>query len=421
MWLSYHIMPNTVLFDSYWVLLPIVLLVIGYLAVEAHRHRRHLRRIPIRIHVNGTRGKSSITRLIAAGLRAGGIKTCAKTTGTIPRFIRPDGSEEPIYRASRPHILEQIDIFSTAMAYHPEAIVIECMALQPLLQAISELKLVRATHTVISNIREDHLDVMGPEVADVALAFAGTTPVKGRLYTTEHRYLSTLRDATRDRQSDLIVVDTATVSQINGSILSRFNYAEHAENIALALRVCEDLGVARDTALHGMWQAQPDPGAMTLYEIDWGKHRLIFVNGFAANDPLSTELLWHQQIQRFPECKRRIALVNCRADRRQRSQQLAIACAKWEPADLYIIIGTGTQAFIRHAIAQGISRIKLIDAHDWQAKDIFTNLVASDNDSPALSDNPLPSLVMGMGNIAGIGFEVVEYFKRRAMQNRKEI
>ena len=38
-------------------------------------HLKNLRSIPIRIHVNGTRGKSSVTRLIAAGLREGGAQT----------------------------------------------------------------------------------------------------------------------------------------------------------------------------------------------------------------------------------------------------------------------------------------------------------------------------------------------------------
>ena len=43
---------------------------------EAAAHRRRLKQIPIRIHVNGTRGKSSVARLIAAGMRSGGIRTC---------------------------------------------------------------------------------------------------------------------------------------------------------------------------------------------------------------------------------------------------------------------------------------------------------------------------------------------------------
>ncbi|TFH29311.1 MAG: poly-gamma-glutamate synthase PgsB, partial [Myxococcales bacterium] len=62
-------------------------------ALELILHRRRLKKIPIRIHVNGTRGKTSVTRLIAAGLREAGIRCVAKTTGTVPRFILPNGRE----------------------------------------------------------------------------------------------------------------------------------------------------------------------------------------------------------------------------------------------------------------------------------------------------------------------------------------
>src|SRR6187549_3597063 len=98
---------------------------------ENYRHRQNLKRIRIRIHVNGTRGKSSVTRLIAAGLRAAGIRTCAKTTGTLARMIMPDGSEFPVFRPSRPNVIEQLRIVRRAAANDAHALVIECMAVQP--------------------------------------------------------------------------------------------------------------------------------------------------------------------------------------------------------------------------------------------------------------------------------------------------
>ncbi|SVD58206.1 uncharacterized protein METZ01_LOCUS411060, partial [marine metagenome] len=64
------------------ITLGILLLILIFLGlVESHYHRLSIAQIPIRIHVNGSRGKSSVTRLIAAGLRAGGLKALAKTTG----------------------------------------------------------------------------------------------------------------------------------------------------------------------------------------------------------------------------------------------------------------------------------------------------------------------------------------------------
>jgi len=69
------------------VLIFLLLFVLGFWGHEAWRHRRALRALPIRIHVNGSRGKSSVTRLVAAALREGGIPTAAKTTGSKARMI----------------------------------------------------------------------------------------------------------------------------------------------------------------------------------------------------------------------------------------------------------------------------------------------------------------------------------------------
>src|SRR5262249_48886631 len=101
---------------------------------ESTRHSRQIPKIPIRVHVNGTRGKSSLTRLIAGGLRAGGVPTFAKTTGTTARIIRPDGTEVDVYRVGRPNIIEQTRIFRWAVEAEARALVLECMAVTPDLQ-----------------------------------------------------------------------------------------------------------------------------------------------------------------------------------------------------------------------------------------------------------------------------------------------
>ena len=61
--------------------------------IENILHLRTLKKIPVRIHVNGTRGKSSVARLIAAGMRGAGLRTCVKTTGTDARMIDPESNE----------------------------------------------------------------------------------------------------------------------------------------------------------------------------------------------------------------------------------------------------------------------------------------------------------------------------------------
>ena len=84
-----------------------------------------------------------------------------------------------------------------------EALVLECMALQPHLQALTELDMLQATHGVITNARPDHLDVMGPDARAVAHALAGTTPLAGRLYTCEEQHRDVLVAAARDRGAEV--------------------------------------------------------------------------------------------------------------------------------------------------------------------------------------------------------------------------
>ena len=373
---------------------------------EAIVHRRNLDKLPLRIHVNGTRGKSSVTRLIAAGLREGGVITCAKTTGTLPRMIMPDGKEYPVFRPSSPNVIEQIRIVRAAASYAAEALVIECMALLPLLQWLCEARLVRATHAVITNAREDHLEVMGPSEEDVALALAGMVPTKGKLFTAERRHLDVFKRVAADRGTQLVTVSADEVGRITSAELSCFSYIEHAENVALALRVCEDIGIDRAIALRGMCKAKPDPGAMTDHELNYFGRQIYFVNGFAANDPESTERIWDMALERYPHVERRVAVFNCRADRADRSQQLGRACVGWQSADCYVLIGSGTYLFARAADAAGMDMQNVVFAEHRRVEEIFEVILEQTGRS---------ALVMGMGNIGGPGLDVVRYFHNRSL------
>ena len=380
-------------------------------AAEASLHRRRLNKIPIRIHVNGTRGKSSVARLIAAGLRNGGIRTCCKTTGTLPKMILPDGSEYPVFRPAKANVIEQLRIVAAAVELQSEALVLECMALIPYLQWLSESKFVQATHGVITNAREDHLDVMGPGERDVALALAGMTPRGGKFYTAERDHLDVFEMSAKDRKTELIGITLEDVEAISEQDLAGFPYVEHAENVALSLRICQDLGIERSVALEGMWSAKPDSGAMTAYEMDFFDRRINFVNGFAANDPESTQRIWQMALDRYPDVGRRVAVFNCRADRPDRSIQLGAAIAKWSLADHYLLIGTGTYLFAKAATKAGIDPMILSFAEDRRVDEIFETIIELAGPS---------ALVMGMANIGGVGLELTRYFSNRSQVRKFE-
>ena len=372
---------------------------------EMRAHERNLARVPIRVHVNGTRGKSSVTRLIAAGLRAGGVRTLAKTTGTMARLIQPDGREVDVYRVGSPNIIEQTRILRRAVEQRVEALVIECMAVSPELQPLSELRLVKSTVGVITNCRADHLDVMGPTTDDVARAIAQTCPRNGTLFTAELERAPILEDVARARGSVVRRTDADSVTAVE---LAGFGYFEHAENVALALATCEHLGVDSTTALAGMQSMTPDPGALRRYTIRSGDKTIEFVNAFAANDPDSTLLIWERLgLGVAIPGVQRILLANCRSDRLQRSEQIAELAGRRLGADHLVLSGEGTDLVSFHVIRHGVARERVSNLGGLAAEDVYEHVLG-------LVDRE--AVVVGIGNIVGLGEEIVLHFSNRAVR-----
>ncbi|MBM3308085.1 MAG: poly-gamma-glutamate synthase PgsB [Candidatus Eisenbacteria bacterium] len=375
---------------------------VAYGILEYRAHLRNLRAIPIRVHVNGTRGKSSVTRLIAAGLRAGGIRTVAKTTGSAARYIHPDGTEEPIPRAGPPNVREQLEIVRRARQEGARAIVMECMAVMPELQVVCEQRILRSTIGVITNARPDHLDVMGPTVRDVAIALSGTTPAGGVLFTSEHERQAVLAAAARERRAEFREVEPAAFGT---DITSGFGHVEHADNIALSLAVCERLGVPRETALSGMRTAAPDVGALTIHRVREAGKEIEFVNGFAANDPESTAAIWRVIVPEGDRSRTVIGVVSMRADRHDRARQYGQMLGSDLKADRFILAGALTHPVLAGARRRGVPDEALIDMAGCSAEQIYAKI---------LEFTEARSLVVGVGNIGGVGGELVGLVKARS-------
>ena len=190
----------------------------------------------------------------------------------------------------------------------------------------------------------------------------------------------------------------------HGDELDRFPYIEHPDNVALALKICADVGIDRQTALEGMWVATPDAGVMTVDQVNENGQHIAFVNGFAANDAESTGKIWEMILARNSRMQRRIAVVNCRADRMDRSEQIAESCAEWTRADHYLAIGTGTEVFAHRAIEMGLDPNCITRAERTSTDQLVRQISRLAHDS---------AVVMGMGNISGPGLELVNYYRKR--------
>ncbi|MET8683111.1 poly-gamma-glutamate synthase PgsB [Streptomyces sp. NPDC004732] len=311
-----------------------ILLVAG--VVEQRRHFANLEHIPSRVLVNGIRGKSSITRLCAGALRGGGLNTVAKTTGTAARFIHPDATEEPVYRKfGIANVVEQIGIVRRAAAYDPDALVIECMAVMPALQEINQSKLIRSTIGVLCNVREDHLAEMGPTLDDVARSLCRSMPENGICVTAEKDRFDILQEEADARNCELIYADPETVTDDE---LRGFSWFTFKENVSIALKVAELLGVGREVALQGMYDAPPDPGVLSVerYATEDGK-KLRFANVFAANDPESTLMNINQLLDLGAINRPLNVVINCRPDRVERNGQMGEIIPDLQPEKVFVI------------------------------------------------------------------------------------
>ncbi|MFI8106640.1 poly-gamma-glutamate synthase PgsB [Streptomyces sp. NPDC086023] len=311
-----------------------VMLVAGI--IEQRRHFANLNEIPTRVLVNGIRGKSSITRLVAGALRGGGLVTVAKTTGTAARFIHPDATEEPVYRKfGLANVVEQIGIVRRAAAYQPDALVMECMAVMPPLQELNQQKLIQSTIGVLCNVREDHVAEMGPTLDDIGRSLSRSMPHGGICVTAEKERFHVLQQEADARDCQLIYADPDMVTDEE---LRGFSWFTFKENVAIALVVADLLGIERQTALQGMYDAPPDPGVLSVERyIAPGDKKLRFGNIFAANDPEST-LMNIQQLIDLGAIKRPLnVVINCRPDRVERNGQMGQIIPDIKPEKVFVI------------------------------------------------------------------------------------
>lgn len=389
-----------------FTVLSVVFVIVSiYGLIEYYLHQKRIYSIPIRVHVNGTRGKSSVTRLIGAALREGGIKTITKVTGTYPRLILENGSEVGIYRKAGANIIEQLSIIRFASKRNAQAVVMECMAVQPQYQWITENKMLHSTLAVITNVRLDHIDVMGYSLTEIATALGNTIPKNQHLLTAEKVVFNNLKEIADKRNCKIELADENSITEDE---MKGFNYIEHKENIALALAVSLHLGIDKKTALNGMYKAIPDAGALKLSRVNVFNKKMNFFNAFAANDPQSTLMIW-KKIQREIGLEGvKIILLNTRQDRLDRAKQLSsmVGSELKDQLDFLILIGQSSEVVEELAVSSGVKRNKIVNLGWTEPETVFEAILAYTLEQ---------STIVAIGNMGGMGGKVADYFENRSL------
>ncbi len=357
----------------------LLVVILTYLALERRRALQDRTQLQHVIHVNGIRGKSTVTRLIDAGLRAGGFRVFCKTTGTVPMMIGTDHTARPLRRRGRANIKEQLDILRLAAQEGAQVLVLECMAVDPALQRVAQHEMVRADIGVITNVRLDHTAEMGETLEEICDALSNTIPKNGVLFTADERFFSRIA-----RNGEQIGCRTELARPKGNEPEFEF-----PENLALALAVCRHLGVPEETALKGMLHYQRDPYALSMHRLPDGG---LFVNGLSINDPQSTQLVFERLAKRFGwDSGDLILLINNRPDRGYRTEHMVMVAQALQPAQVWLLGAS------QRAAARAI--LKKNPALEIQRFSRAGEL--------PLGQVPQGKVVFAVGNVAGPGHEVM--------------
>nr|WP_293995469.1 poly-gamma-glutamate synthase PgsB [uncultured Fusobacterium sp.] len=378
----------------FFLILVLIFLFFSYFIFEKIKNDRNRKRIKYLIHVNGIRGKSTVSRLIDAGLREAGFKVFTKITGTSPRIIDTAGVEKEILRKGKANIREQIKAINWACKDGAEILILECMAVNPEFQKITEEKILKADIAVITNVREDHLDEMGENLSEIAKSLANTIPQKGKLITAAENYFDFFKKEAEKKLSQVFLVDENKIED-----KKEYEKIDFPINVALALETCKQLYVDEKILLKGMKKYKKDSGVLKIYHLKINDKKIFFINAMAANDPDSTEIILEKiKKDRYWRENKKILLLNNRKDRISRAEQHVKLIKKIENQfDGIIIFGENRNLLKKMVLKENISSGK----------------VSLKKDSRFLNEITENSLIFAIGNICGRGKELVEFFESR--------
>lgn len=342
---------------------------IGYLGAEALRLCRWRESIPLRITVTGTRGKTTVARLLAAVLRESGKTVMARTTGSEARVILPDGTEVPVRRRGMPSILEQIRFLRLAAGGGAQAVVAEIMSVHLENHEIESGRILRPHLVLMTNFRVDHPEAAGWTREEVIRLHLADVASGARVLIPEEEVVPGLSQAVAARGGRLISVPPR---ELGASPRRAAPFLR--ESMALVEAAVEHLGLDRERVARCLPTVRWDAGAhWTRSYRGSGGGEALTVNAFAANDPQSTEMILDWTLARLADTdgsRSLVGLLSLRADRADRSAQWLEAMERgfFHRFDRLYLLGFHASAFRRGLARRGMDEgVGILSGSDPEA------------------------------------------------------
>jgi poly-gamma-glutamate synthase PgsB/CapB len=380
-------------------------LLLVFLLIERACLDSKIKSVPLRICVTGTRGKSSVTRHISTALRESGMSVLARTTGSKPVLIFPDGGEEKIERRGKPTILEGKKILQIGAKLCVDAMVVELMGIHP--EAIHEesVKIFRPHILVFTNVRLDHTAQMGHTKDSIASCFASAIPEACTVFVPQEQSYPIFQRTAESMKTQIVRVSENAFCEYLDDENDRLSL-EFETNIRLSLAVIERLGKDPRVAYKSMSRTPPDFGSLKVWTAlrnsplsDW-----YFVSGFAANEPESTQtVLSKLKAKNLLENRTVIGLLNLRGDRGDRTLLWCDALKSGQFPEIRKLICVGGHAL---AMKRKLKKYVDVELYAWPnvpPEEILTRFSAIEKEE---------AVVIGMGNMRGAGKCLVDYWEK---------
>ncbi len=375
-----------------------LVLFLFYLVCERLLLDRRRSAIPLRIAVTGTRGKSSVTRIVASILRENGMRVIAKTTGSQARIVLPDASEIAVRRRGIPSIVEQQGLVRRAARLEVDCLVAEIMSIHPENHYVESQQILQPHMVVITNIRSDHTEAMGKTPEEIAAVFSLDIPENATVFVLEGESRGQIEARVRNAAGTLIRVPSGLSSRLQ-CLAPESARVEFTDNLDLACAVAEHLGIAEASIRGGVKKTRQDIGKMRIWKYQSGgtAKSCYLVNGFAANDPESSLQVVRMAKSRLPDAGRQWAgLLSLRADRADRTAQWIEALRGGMFDCLSRIYVTGPHAGI---VARTVRSARVVRA--GQPREMMRAIVTDLEDQ---------SVIVGLGNMKGTGELLVNFW-----------
>lgn len=356
---------------------------VAYLLVEGYFLRRARAAVPTRILVTGTRGKSSLVRILVAGARVAEPSAWGKITGDVPTLLCPGGDRE-ILRRGPARLAEQARILLQCRRHRVRCLVAEAMTISPELMK-AEAQLLRPSVVALVNVRDDHQETLGEDVELQRRAYLDSLPANCRRVTRDPALVS------RAAGPESALPRKPVLSE-GSSRLAGLGPVPR-ELVLLADDVLSELGWASEEALSAMVAVAQGMNNVPRWLV-WEQRDFVFLDAFSANDTESLAHLWETWRQELGSDRPWSVVLATRADRPLRTRRFCAWISRRDDVDKVFVTGSHRQAARWLLRRQGIPVEDLGDSP--AAMSYREGAVPSD----VRSSGPV---LIGIGNSRGLG------------------